>query len=44
MELSKSELSNITGGGLGKWILIGGLVVFIIGFIDGYLNPANKRR
>ena len=44
MELSNNELLNVTGGGIGKWILIGGLIVFVIGFIDGYLNPARKRR
>ena len=44
MELSNYELSNITGGGIGKWILIGTFIVFVIGFVDGYLNPAKKRR
>jgi hypothetical protein len=44
MELSNNELLNVTGGGIGKWIIIGGIIVFVIGFIDGYLNPAHKRR
>ena len=39
MELSNTELANINGGGIGKWILIAGAASFIIGFIDGFLRP-----
>jgi hypothetical protein len=39
MELSNAELIEINGGGIGKWIIIGGLVAFAIGFIDGFLKP-----
>ena len=35
MELSNTELTNITGGGVTKWIIIGGAIAFAIGFIDG---------
>ena len=39
MELSNTELVVINGGGLAKWIIIGGIVSFAIGFIDGFLRP-----
>lgn len=39
MELSNTELTNITGGGVTKWIIIGGAIAFAIGFIDGFLRP-----
>ena len=39
MELSHEELQNTTGGGMGKWLIIGGLFTFIVGVIDGYLRP-----
>ena len=38
-KISKNELMNINGGGLGLGLLIGGLVTFIIGVIDGYIRP-----
>jgi hypothetical protein len=43
MNLSEQELSNIEGGaillGIGKWIISGGIVTFIIGTINGILRP-----
>ena len=27
------------GAGIGTYILIGGLVVFLIGVVDGYIRP-----
>ena len=37
MKLSKQELNNITGGAVirGKFFIIGGLVSFLIGILDG---------
>lgn len=37
--LKEEELRSIKGGGLGVCILIGGIVIFIIGVIDGYVRP-----
>ena len=39
MELSNTELINIHGGGIGKWVIIAGAVSFVIGFLDGFLRP-----
>ena len=43
MNLEEQELKNIEGGalllGLGKWVIGGGLVTFMIGAINGYLRP-----
>ena len=38
-ELTKKELKNINGGGVGTLLLIGSGVVFIIGVIDGIVRP-----
>jgi len=38
-ELTKNELKNINGGGIGVGLLIGAGVVFIIGVIDGFVRP-----
>ena len=40
MELSKQELSKITGGAVikSKIIIIGGLVSFLIGILDGQIK------
>lgn len=43
MELSKNELKNIHGGGVGTVILIGAAIVFIIGVIDGLVRPLGCR-
>lgn len=38
--INDKELKAIKGGaGVGTYILIGGLIVFIIGVIDGYVRP-----
>ena len=39
MELKNEELQNVIGGGIGKWVVIGGLITFIVGVIDGFLRP-----
>lgn len=38
-ELSKQELRQIKGGGIGLGIAIVAGVIFIIGVIDGYVRP-----
>ena len=46
MVLSKEELHNIYGGGIkyGWYAVIGGLITFIVGVIDGYLGPLKCNR
>lgn len=44
MELSKTELNNVVGGGISAGFMIlggilGGLITFTIGFLDGYTRP-----
>jgi lactobin A/cerein 7B family class IIb bacteriocin len=43
MYLTNKELSNINGGGLkltaAKWVIVGGIATFIIGFVNGILRP-----
>ena len=39
MELKNEELQNVVGGGIGKWVVIGGLLSFVVGVIDGFLRP-----
>ena len=41
MVLQNEELMNITGGAVKTTVLavIGGVVAFVIGVIDGYLRP-----
>ena len=39
MNLTKKELKEIQGGGVGTYIIIGGIIVFLIGVIDGYVRP-----
>lgn len=39
MELSKTELNNINGGGVAGYFIFGGILTFLIGFIDGYTRP-----
>lgn len=41
-ELSKMELNNISGGAISKYLIfgsLGGIITFIIGFIDGFTRP-----
>jgi bacteriocin-like protein len=44
--INDNELKKITGGGLslGTSLLIGGIITFIIGVIDGYVRPLKCRR
>lgn len=39
MELSKNELNSISGGGISGYLILGGIVTFIIGIIDGFTRP-----
>lgn len=43
MYLTNKELSDINGGAIklaaSKWIIIGGVATFIIGFVNGLLRP-----
>lgn len=39
-KLEEYELKELKGGaGIGTYILIGGLIVFLIGVVDGYIRP-----
>lgn len=40
MELKKEELIEIKGGSIMiRFFIVGGIVSFIIGFLDGYIRP-----
>ncbi len=41
MELSREELKKINGGGIFryKFIVLGGIISFIAGILDGYTRP-----
>lgn len=41
MVLNDDELTNVTGGAVkyGLIAIIGGIITFIIGVVDGYLRP-----
>lgn len=41
MELQNEELTNVVGGGIkfGIAAVVGGIITFVIGVIDGYLRP-----
>ena len=39
MNLSKEELNSISGGGISGYFILGGILTFIIGFIDGFTRP-----
>lgn len=38
-KLTTRELKETKGGGIGTCILIGGIIVFAIGVVDGYIRP-----
>lgn len=40
-ELKEKELNNITGGigVVGKFMIAGGIIAFLIGIIDGFTRP-----
>lgn len=42
--LTTRELKKVKGGGIGGYILIGGIIIFIIGIIDGYIRPLKCNR
>ena len=42
--LTKKELNEVKGGGIGTYLLIGGIIVFIIGIVDGYVRPLKCNR
>ena len=37
--LEVNELKTIAGGAIGTYLLIGGIVIFIISVLDGYIRP-----
>lgn len=41
MALQDEELMTLTGGAVnyGLWTIVGGVITFVIGIIDGYLRP-----
>lgn len=40
MELRKEELLKVSGGfNIGKWVLGGAIITFLIGAFDGFTNP-----
>ncbi len=41
--LELTELKNLSGGAIGAYLVIGGIVVFIISVIDGYVRPLRCR-
>lgn len=38
--MKKEELEEIRGGAITKIAILGGIIVFLIGIIDGYVNPS----
>ena len=38
--LSNESLEKINGGGKSLWFIIGGLVAFLSGFVNGLVNPS----
>ena len=38
MVLSKEELNDIQGGGIGLWLGIGGVAVFLLGVFCGFFE------
>lgn len=41
--MSNLELYNIKGGGYAWYLVLGGVVTFLIGVIDGYFRPLKCR-
>ncbi len=41
MVLTNEELMYVTGGAvkLSVWAIVGGVITFVIGVVDGYLRP-----
>ena len=39
MYLNEKQLMQVSGGGYGLWAAIAGVIAFIIGIADGFLNP-----
>ena len=38
--MKREELANVVGGaGWGFWSIVGGVVSFVLGFIEGIVNP-----
>ena len=46
MVLSQEELYNTQGGGLkiGFFAILGGVITFVVGLIDGYIRPLSCNR
>ena len=41
--LELTELKNVSGGSLGAYFIIGGIIVFLISVLDGYVRPIRCR-
>ena len=41
--LELTELKNVSGGALGTSLIIGGIIVFLISVLDGYVRPIRCR-
>lgn len=37
--LSYEKLEEINGGGKSLWLIIGGISTFLLGFVNGLVNP-----
>lgn len=37
--LSNEKMANINGGGKALWFIIGGFGTFLLGFLNGFVNP-----
>lgn len=46
MEITKSELRDVKAGAIhwGVVALVGGIVAFVVGVVDGITNPTKCRR
>ena len=39
MNLTNQELMQVNAGGYGLWGVLGGILAFIIGAVEGFINP-----
>ena len=39
--LSNEKMNSINGGGRSIWFIIGGIGTFLLGFLNGFVNPKN---
>lgn len=38
-KIDNKKLKKIEGGGIGWYVVLGGVITFLIGAVDGYLRP-----